>query len=209
MKTIKVFLLASILLLGACMTSAYAIMAADYISVTEDWSGLYDVNFTITSSYDDITAFAVGTNYSYNFGAKIEIVDGCEIPSDWQALAVVKDQNNGWQSVEYVYNFETLGIEVVTTQLTGTILDLMNALDSEYTSAFLYYGTTALKADVTFSGFVGKVYGEDSAYVALRSLSDGTTSILTGETTTTVPVPGAAVLLLSGMIALAGTCRTR
>ena len=205
MKLIKFFLFTTIMGLCICMTSAYAQVASPYVTVTEDWDGATSVEFTIQTSFDDIVAFAVGNDYSFNIGALIDTDSNA--PDDWTAGAIVDVQNEGWKIATLDFTF---GINIsyldIPAFITSEFLDALT--DYEYTSAFLYYsagGNAVLTPETLYDGFSGLVYGEDSNYVALGS----STGIHTGEATSAVPVPGAAILLFVGLTGLVGIKRRR
>ena len=194
MKCFKLFLLAIFLLFTTGLTSAYSMSTTDYITVTEDWNEMSYVKFTVDTSYADIVAFAVGSAYA------LDIAETSY--SDWLGVVIVKHQTDGWLLLNDDYTYSDIP-EFITNDF---LAELTNA---EYIRAFLYYsesGNSALNKGLT-EGFSAYAFGNDSTYVALRSTDS---ALLSGETTIpSVPVPGAGILLFSGLIGLVGSSRRR
>ena len=194
MKCFKLFLLLIFLLFTTGLASAYAMTTADYITVTEDWNEMSSVEFTVDTSYTDIVAFAVGSAYALDI-AETDY-------SDWLGVVIVNHQTKGWVILNDDYSYSDIPEFITDAFLT----ELTNA---DYIRAFLYYsesGSSALNTGLT-EGFSAYAFGNDSTYVALRSTES---TLLSGETTIpSVPVPGAGILLFSGLIGLAGSSRRR
>ncbi|MCD4720849.1 MAG: hypothetical protein K8S13_13470 [Desulfobacula sp.] len=185
-----------LLLLFAFSAPSYAIMT-DPVVITEDWNGESVVEFTVDTIYNDIIGFAVGTNFSFNFGANVDFGASNPAPSDWVGVAAVKVGDTTWKEV--VYNSPP-----TFTDLPDFINLYIDAFDG-YTSAFVFYSTgdpaTALDFGFT-NGFSGYAFNQDSVFAAFRIGGD----VITGETSV-IPIPGAAILLFSGLAALIGIRR--
>lgn len=178
----------------AFLTPSFAMMVADPLVITESFNGVATVEFTVTTTYDDIIGFAVGNNYDFNY-AKADL-------AGWKGVVAVDHINLGW--VIPVFSF-TPGepLPTVTYNALPSGFDLSGLNDDR---AFLFYsenGTTPLISGYT-EGFFGLAFRPDSSFVAFRS--DGTT--ITGNTSM-VPVPGAAILLFSGLAGLIGIRRKK
>ncbi len=193
LKLVRNSVLLLVLTLAVSSTS-YAVVVSD-IDVTETWDGAASVEFTIDADRSDVIGFAVGTNFSFNFGADVDPFASNPAPSDWIGVAAVKRGGTSWEAVEYTPGAPTF-------EVLPDFVDLTSFAD--YNSAFVYYsvsGAATLDAGFT-DGFSGYAFNQDSAFAAF--ILDG--DPVTGETNT-VPIPGAGMLLLSGIAAIAGIRR--
>ncbi len=186
-----------LLLVFAFSTPSFAV-TTDYIDINETWDGQSVVNFSVDTSYSDIIGFAVGTNFSFNFGANVDFGASNPAPLGWMGVAAVKVGGTTWQQVVFDPNF----IAPPSFAALPDFIDLSISEFDGYNSAFVFYGdpVVALDEGVT-NGFSGYAFNQDSVFAAFRA--DGTT--LPGETT--VPIPGAAILLFSGLATLIGLRR--
>jgi hypothetical protein len=181
----------------AFSTMAHA-SSDDYLIVTESWDGDYIVNFSIDTNYTDLIGFAVGTNFSYNFGAQVDFDASHAAPEGWTGVAAVKHGGTNWERVEYnpfPITYDDLPDFIELDTLSG------------YNSAFVFYYTStpgvALNPSFT-NGFSGYAFNNDSTFVAFTAGGE----VITGETSV-VPIPGAAILLFSGLIGVFGIRRKK
>lgn len=169
-----------------------AMIAMPQMEVTEDWNN-WHVDFTvgIFDSSLEIAAFAVGTDYAIG-GATINQATG-NVPEGWSAGFAIQRQE-GWEL------FHDVPLGYLPT-ISSVELDL-SALN-DYASAFIYYNGTADHALTTgtWTGFEGWAQAPDSAFVAYDIAGN---TIAEGETTPSVPLPGAFWLLGSSLAGFIG-----
>lgn len=193
-------LIVMVSLILAILSPSHAASTGDHLSIGELWDGQSIVSFIVDTSYEDIIGFAVGNKYGYEYSSTTV--------AGWESYVAVRDPQ-GWKIPIKMDDPGPIGlpsIELKTFSELNIGFDLNDAGDafSEYYRAFIFFGTSPLPAGTT-DGFFGLAFGQDSIFAAFRDTDSGDPMII-GEANS-LPLPGAALLLLSGLTGLIGIQR--
>lgn len=177
------------------LTPSFAMTTTDTLIITESFDGLATVEFTVDTTYDDLIGFAAGNNYDFNF-AKTTL-------AGWKGVVAVKHASLGWSIPEFTFE---AGNPYPISVNYNPLPSGFNLSDLNDDRAFLFYsenGTTPLSTGYT-EGFFGLAFAPASSFVAFRANGD----TITGETSM-VPIPGAGILLFSGLISIVSLRRKK
>lgn len=189
-----IFLFLAILLLGS------GISQAAVFNITESMPNPFTVEFSVSTDYTDVIGFVVGNDK--NFG------DSATTPgSGWESQLAYKplndnkwylrtDEDNDGDGLKDMVLFGEAGLEFDLNAVKDGVFDT-----DAYSSAFVFFTLVDNASPITETEFRGLAL-PDSHFAAFRKTGD----VLLGETTVT-PVPGAGILLFSGLAGLVGIRR--